>query len=42
MYYCGPYISTHVFPLDGELAFYLKMIYFLKNELESPLIFVLF
>ena len=31
------------FPLDGELNFYLKMILFIKkNDLESPLIFVLF
>ena len=30
------------FPLDGELAFYLKMIYFLENDLELSLIFVLF
>ena len=32
------------FPLDGELDFYLKKIdfYCLKNDLESPLIFVLF
>ena len=33
------------FPLDGELDFYLKkidFIYYLKNNLESPLIFVLF
>ena len=33
------------FPLDGELDFYLKKIDFywlFKNDLESPLIFVLF
>ena len=31
------------FPLDGELDFTLKMILlFEKNDLESPLIFVLF
>ena len=32
------------FPLDGELDFYLKKIdfYLFKNDLESPLIFVLF
>ena len=33
------------FPLDDELDFYLKKIDFLlikKNDLESPLIFVLF
>ena len=31
------------FPLDGELDCYLKMILFIKkNDLESPLIFVLF
>ena len=29
-------------PLDGELAFYLKKIYFLENDLKSALIFVLF
>ena len=39
---CGPCISTHPLPLDGELAFYLRIIYFLENDLESPLIFVLF
>ena len=39
---CGPCISTHLLPLDGELAFYLRIIYFLENDLESPLIFVLF
>ena len=38
----GPYISAHAFPLDGELTFYLKIIYFLENDLESLLIFVLF
>ena len=31
------------FSLDGELDFYLKIILFIKkNDLESPLIFVLF
>ena len=30
------------FPLDGKFAFYLKMIYFLENDLKLPLIFVLF
>ena len=32
------------FPLDGELDFISKMIFidYLKNDLESPLIFVLF
>ena len=32
------------FPLDGELDFYLKNWFLLikKNDLESPLIFVLF
>ena len=29
-------------PLNGKLAFYLKNIYFLENDLESTLIFVLF
>ena len=38
----GPCISTHALPLDGELAFYLKKIYFLENDLELSLIFVLF
>ena len=27
---------------SGELAFYLKKIYFLENDLKSPFIFVLF
>ena len=46
--YCGPRIfdCSMRFPLDGELDFYLiwKMIFIhgLKNDLESPLIFVLF
>ena len=40
--FCGPHISTHALPLDGKLTFYLKMIYFLENDLESPLIFLLF
>ena len=39
---CGPRIFAHAFLLDDELAFYLKMIYFLENDLESLLIFVLF
>ena len=39
---CGPCISAHALLLDGELAFYLKMIYFLKNDLESPLNLILF
>ena len=39
---CGSRISTHPLPLDLELVFYLKMIYFLKNDLESSFIFVLF
>ena len=30
------------FPLDGELNFYLKNDLFIKNDLELPLIFVLF
>ena len=38
----GPRISAHALPLDGELAFYLKKYLFLENDLESPLIFVLF
>ena len=40
--FCGSYISAHALPLDGELVFYLKKIYFLENDLESPLTFVLF
>ena len=39
---CGPCISAHALPLDGELAFYLKMIYFLENDLDSLLLFALF
>ena len=43
LYNCGPYISAHCLPLDGELDFYLKNdFYLLENDLESPLIFVLF
>ena len=42
LYYCGPRISAHTLPLNDELTFYLKMIYCLKNDLESSLIFVLF
>ena len=40
--FCGPRIFAYAFSLDDELIFYLKMIYFLENDLESPLIFVLF
>ena len=40
-YNCGPCISAHTLPLDGEFNFILKMIYFLENDLKSPLIFVL-
>ena len=40
--FCGPHISAHALPLDGELAFYLKKIYFLEKDLESQLTFVLF
>ena len=40
--FCGLRISTHAFLLDSELAFYLKSIYFLENDLELPLVFVLF
>ena len=40
---CGPCISAHALPLDSELDFYLKNDLFIKkNDLESPLIFVLF
>ena len=40
---CEPRISAHTLPFDGELAFYLEKIYFfLENDLELPLIFVLF
>ena len=48
----GPQWSRHFvdpafwlmrFPLDGELDFYFeKWFYCLKNDLESPLIFILF
>ena len=41
-YNCGPCISAHTLPLDGEFNFILKMIYFLENDLEPLLIFVLF
>ena len=41
--FCVPRISAHVFPLDGELDFYFENDFiFKKNDLESPLIFVLF
>ena len=41
--YCGPCISAHALPLNGKLFFfYLKMIYFLENDLDSLLIFILF
>ena len=40
--FCGLRISTHALLLDSELAFYLKSIYFLENDLELPLVFVLF
>ena len=43
--YYGPCISAHALPLNGKLFFlfiYLKMIYFLENDLDSPLIFILF
>ena len=36
--FCGPRISAHALSLDYELTFYLKKIYFLENDLESPLI----
>ena len=39
---CEPCISAHAFSLDDELAFYLKMIYFLENDLDSLLLFALF
>ena len=39
---CGPCILARALPLDGELNFYLKITYLLENDLESPLIFVLF
>ena len=43
-YNCGPRISAQcISHSNGELDFYLKMIYWLfENDLESPLIFVLF
>ena len=39
-----PHFMLMRFPLDGELDFYLKNDFYLilKNDLESPLIFVLF
>ena len=39
-----PHFRLMRFPLDGELDFYLKIWYYLlfENDLESPLIFVLF
>ena len=40
--FCGLHISAHALLLDSELAFYLKSIYFLENDLELPLVFVLF
>ena len=41
--FCGPHILHDVFPLDGELAFYLwKKKLFFRKDLELPLIFVLF
>ena len=39
---CGPHILYDAFPLKCELAFYLKKIYFLENDLKLLLIFVLF
>ena len=43
IYTCGPRISAHALPLDGELDFYLKKwFYLLENDLKLPLIFVLF
>ena len=41
--FVDPVFQLMRFPLDGELDYYLKMILFIKkNDLESPLIFVLF
>ena len=41
--YCGPCILLNAFPFDDELIFYKKKkIIFLENDMESPLIFVLF
>ena len=38
-----PYFRLMRFPLDDELDFYLKIdLLIMKNDLESPLIFVLF
>ena len=31
---CGPRISAHALPFDGELDFYLKMILFIRKWLE--------
>ena len=39
---CGSRIFAHALPFDNKLVFYLKMIYFLENDLELPFIFVLF
>ena len=52
-YICGPRISMHALPLDDELVFlfetriyyyyyFIILFLFLENDLESPLIFVLF
>ena len=37
-----PHFGTMRSHSMAKLAFYLKMIYLLENDLESPLIFVLF
>ena len=44
MSYCEPRISAHAFPTRWRCRFlFLKMILLIKkNDLESPLIFVLF
>ena len=41
---CGPHILAHALPLDGELDFYFGNNFYLlkRNDLESPLIFILF
>ena len=43
-HFVDPAFRLMRFPLDGELNFYLKIWFYLlfENDLESPLIFVLF
>ena len=37
-----PHFGSVRFPLDGELDSYFEKLIWIKNDLESPLIFVLF